>query len=92
MKWKVREKNLKNAKATVGKDEVTGKIINIKVGLAKNGGQKLSNTAFENGAVVPEDWKTTALFDPLYKGKRMRTEWKNYSLLNVVGKIYMKVF
>ena len=42
--------------------------------------------AFESG-VVPEDWRS-AVIVPLYKGKGERTQCKNYSLLNVVGKIY----
>ena len=45
--------------------------------------------AFESGA-VPEDWRS-AVIVPLYKGKRERTECKNYrgiSMLSVVGKIY----
>ena len=40
--------------------------------------------------VVPEDWRS-AVMASLKKGKRGRTECKNYggiSLLNVVGKIY----
>ena len=50
---------------------------------------KLCNMAFESG-VVPEDWRS-AVIVPLYKGKRERTECKNYrsiSFLSVVGKIY----
>ena len=38
----------------------------------------------------PEDWRAAVII-PLYKGKRERTECKNYrgiSLLSVVGKIY----
>ena len=50
---------------------------------------KLCNMAFESG-VVPEDWRSPVIV-PLYKGKRERTEYKNYrsiSVLSVVGKIY----
>ena len=45
--------------------------------------------ASESG-VLPEEWRS-AVIVPLYKGKRERTECKNYrgiSLLNVAGKVY----
>ena len=48
---------------------------------------------FESG-VVPRDWRSTVIV-PLYKGKRERTECKNYrgiGLLNVIGKIYAGIF
>ena len=51
---------------------------------------RLCNIAFENG-VVPEDWRS-AVIVPLCKGKGQRNECKNYrdiSLLSVVGKIYV---
>ena len=44
---------------------------------------------FKSG-VVPEDWRS-AMIVPQYKGKEERTKCTNYrdiSLLNVVGKIY----
>ena len=39
---------------------------------------------------MPGDWKSVVIV-PLYKGKGVRTECKNYrgiSLLTIVGKIY----
>ena len=78
---------LKNGKAA-GKGEITGEMI-------KGGGDRvmdwiwrLYNMAFESG-VVPEDWRSTVIV-PLYKGKRERTECKNYkgiSLKSVIGKV-----
>ena len=78
-----------NNRNTVGKDEITGEML-------KGGGDrvgewiwKVCNMEFESGN-VPEDWRSAVIF-PLYKGKRDRTECKNYrglSLLSVVGKIY----
>ena len=68
----------KNGKAAL-KDEITGEMI-------KGGGGRV---AFESGG-VPEDWRSAVIVQ-LYKGKRERTECKNYrgiSLLSMVEKIY----
>ena len=81
---------LKNGDAA-GNDEITGEMI-------KGGDRavdwiwKLCNMAFESG-VVFEDWRY-AVIVPLYKGKGERTECNNYrniSLLSVVGKIYVSI-
>ena len=87
----VRVDKLKNGKAA-GKDEITGKII-------KGGSDKvvdwiwrLSNIVYES-SVVPEDWRS-AVIVPLYKGKREKSDCKNYrdiSLLSVVIKIYVGI-
>ena len=53
---------------------------------------KLCSMCWDLG-VVPEDWKG-AVIVPLYKGKGMRTECKNYrgiSLLSIVGKVYASI-
>ena len=42
---------------------------------------------------VPRDWQR-AVIVPLYKGKGMREEWKNYrgiSLLSIIEKLYGRV-
>ena len=49
---------------------------------------RLCNMVFESG-VVPDDWRSATIF-LRYKGKREKTECKNYksiSLLGVTGKI-----
>ena len=43
--------------------------------------------------VVPEDWRSAVIVS-MYKGKRKRTECRNYrgiSLLSVAGKIYARI-
>ena len=49
----------------------------------------LCNMTFESGA-VPEHWRSAVII-PLYKGKWEMIEYKNYSLLSVVGK-YIQVY
>ena len=75
-----------------GKDEITGEMM-------KGGGNRVVNWIWRSynmafkSSVVPENWRSTVIL-PLYKGKRERTECKNYrgiSLLIVVGKIYARI-
>ena len=43
----------------------------------------LCNMTFESG-VVPEDWRAEVVV-PLYKGKRKKTECKNYRGISLVS-------
>ena len=86
-----RVRKFKNGKSA-GIDEITGEMI-------KNGGKmvidwilKLCNKAFMEG-IVSRDWRR-AVIVPLYKGKGDKGNCRNYrvfSLLSVVGKIYAGV-
>ena len=86
-----RVRKLKNGKSA-GIDEITGE-------MSKNGGKmlidwilKLRNKALMKG-IVSRDWRR-AVIVPLYKGKGDKGNCRNYrvfSLLSVVGKIYAGV-
>ena len=77
----------KNGKA-IGKDEITGEMLNGEGDRVMDWIWRLCNIAFES-SVVPEDWRS-AVIVPLYMSKGESTKFKNYrgiSLLSMVGKL-----